>query len=147
MPKRIAPDKQTLRLYSAEGVLKKDSEDLSLRECRKYVREIISNDYARVNFNFRTPVRVGDGRGWEMARATFDDNDKPIIQLPRWARNKYVILHEVAHHLIMRIEEDEIGHSPLFASVLLDLVRIDLGVKAYYKLKLAFLFRRVKLAY
>lgn len=147
MPQRFIADKQTLRLYNAEGVLKENSEDLTLKECRKYVRDILSTGYVRVNFDYRTPIRVGDGRGWVMARATFDDNNKPIIQLPRWARNKYVILHEIAHHLIMRIDEDDNGHGPLFASVLLDLVRIDLGLLAYYKLKLAFLFRRVDVAY
>ena len=147
MPQRFKPDKQTIRLYSAEGVLKEDSEDLTLKECRKYVKDILSSEYVRVNCNFRTLIRVGDGRGWVMARATFDDNDEPIIQLPRWARNKYVILHEIAHHLVMRVDEDEIGHGPLFASVLLDLVRIDLGRQAYYKLKLAFLFRRVDTAF
>ncbi len=145
MPDRIPNDPHTRRFYKAEDFLKSEAAEMTLAECRSFVRRIMRSDYVSINHGFRTPLIIGDGRGWIAARATFDEFDRPVIQLPRWARNKYVILHEVAHHLVMRFDEEMTNHKGLFIDVLLDLVRLELGERAYIKLRLSLFFHRVRL--
>ena len=61
---------------------------LSLKECANYVIGVVHAAYSLS----RKPPRVLDGRGSQMART-----GSSTMRLPKWARCKPVILHELAH--------------------------------------------------
>lgn len=63
------------------------------------------------------------------------------IELPPWAFNPWVILHELAHVVA---PGEEAGHGPEFCSIYLELVRHVLGERDHYKLAREFLIDRVK---
>jgi putative metallohydrolase (TIGR04338 family) len=132
---------QAGRLYAAEemsGI--KYSEALTLQECQKFVDKIISRKYVIEKYGIQAqrPIVVLDGRGRRKACATIYYG-KRAIKLPKWARGKYVILHEVAHHLT-----NLDGHKAEFASCLLDLVRHFLGKESADALQGAYHYKGVK---
>jgi putative metallohydrolase (TIGR04338 family) len=118
----------------------KYSEALTLQECQKFVDKIISRKYVieKYGIQAKRPIVVLDGRGRRKACATIYYG-KRAIKLPKWARGKYVILHEVAHHLT-----NLDGHKPEFASCLLDLVRHFLGKESADALQGAYHYKGVK---
>lgn len=129
---------QAGRLYAAEemsGI--KYGDTLTLKECQKFVDKVTARQYVIDNYGKATII-VLDGRGRRKACATYYGGRK-AIKLPRWARTKYVILHEVAHHLT-RLD----GHKAEFASCLLDLVRHFLGKESADALQGAYYFKGVK---
>lgn len=133
---------QKSRLYAAEtqsGL--KGREEFTLKQCeqyvnkiwkRKYVQELRSGSYARVG--------VTDGRRRRSACASYRLG-VPTVTLPKWARHEYVMLHELAH-LIAGLSNE---HNPKFATVLLKLVRRELGKEQAEKLLAAFSFQGVKI--
>ena len=130
---------QAGRLYAAEelsGI--KYGEALTLKECQKFVDKIMSRKYVVEKYRMKSAIIVLDGRGRRKACATFYYG-KRAIKLPKWARGKYVILHEVAHHLT-----DLNGHRAEFASCLLDLVRHFLGQESADALQGAYHLKGVK---
>jgi len=132
---------QAGRLYAAEelsGI--KYGEALTLKECQKFVDKIIARKYVidKYGIQAQRPILVLDGRGRRKACATFYYG-KRAIKLPKWARGKYVILHEVAHHLT-----NLDGHKAEFASCLLDLVRHFLGKESADALQGAYHYKGVK---
>lgn len=64
-----------------------DKDILTLSECEKVARSILPD------------VVVSDGRGRVKACAVPWENK---IKLPRWARTRWVVLHEVAHIVAYR---------------------------------------------
>ena len=125
MTKRVD---QTQRLYKAEnyiGDVIQKKEEWTLAECQKYVDKLLAKKRIQDNYpwakNHKIFVMEGS-RGQRMAYATFTHRGA-TIKLPRWARNKYVVLHEVAHHF----DCFEDGHTDTFATILLDLVRREMG--------------------
>lgn len=81
-------------------------------------------------------VTPGKGARWATARSN------GVINLPRWARSRPVILHEIAHHLSR--EPQYASHGPEFAREYVDLVRLMLGPIAARRLLDAFRAERVK---
>ena len=132
---------QAGRLYAAEEIsgIKYD-ESMTLKECQKFVDKVLSRKYIleKHGVQAQRPILVLDGRGCRKASATFRHGNR-VIKLPRWARGKYVILHEVAHHLT-----DLNGHRAEFASCLLDLVRHFLGKESADALQGAYYYKGVK---
>ena len=134
---------QAGRLYAAEemsGIKYGDS--MTLKECQKFVDKVLSRKYIIEKYGIQAqrPILVLDGRGRRKACATFQ-HGRRVIKLPRWARGKYVILHEVAHHLT-----DLNGHRAEFASCLLDLVRHFMGKDSADALQGAYHYKAVKVA-
>jgi putative metallohydrolase (TIGR04338 family) len=131
---------QARRLYAAEelsGI--KYGDALTLKECQQFVDKVINRKYVLDNYRSLRKVTVLDGRGRRSACATNHYSEGRAIKLPKWSRNKYVILHEVAHHLTFLD-----GHKPEFASCLLDLVRHFLGKESADALQGAYYYKGVK---
>lgn len=130
---------QAGRLYAAEelsGIKYLDS--MTLKDCQKFVDKIMSRKYVIEKYRMKSPIIVLDGRGRRKACATFHHGNR-AIKLPKWSRTRFVILHEVAHHLT-----NLDGHKPEFASCLLDLVRHFLGKESADALQGAYHFKGVK---
>ena len=127
-------DETTLRLYKSEMRLRDvhenfydselgESPTLTLVECQEFVDKILGTG--------KNKVWVRDGRGHDWARVSRDSKGRPVIELPKWARNEYVILHECSHWLSIRQTGVWGDHGQLFASYLLLLVRYVLGREDY----------------
>ena len=107
---KLPRDSQRSRVYKAEREAFKGHVNLdyilpSLESCEKYARHVaqlkrISRiEYAPAHYSHKlkagwTPT-ISDGRGSPRARALGS-----VIQLPHWARKKWVILHELTHLLV-----------------------------------------------
>lgn len=129
---------QAGRLYAAEAISGlKFGESMTLKECQKFVDKVTARQYVTSNYGKAT-IMVLDGRGRRSACASYSGGQK-AIKLPKWARTKYVILHEVAHHI-----SGGAGHKAEFASCLLDLVRHFLGKESADALQGAYYYKGVK---
>lgn len=132
---------QATRLYAAEAMsLKKSSEDMTLKECQKFVDKVLARSFVKNNYPWNHgQIIVHDGRRRRAAGATWRNGSYAIL-LPKWARNEFVILHEIAHHLSNSVK----GHDYIFADCLLNLVRNVMGKDDALKLQAAFHFKGVK---
>lgn len=148
------------RLYKAECVLKEASEEMTLAQCQRYVRQVMDSEFVKSRFEFcsvvdenfdpvvdlRCKVRVKDGRGRKnVAWASYDwyGDGRATISLPKWARNQFVILHEISHHLhpvdLSDLDNwDHFDHDGRFAYILLQLVKEEMGRASYNKLRDSF---------
>lgn len=138
MIKRIR-DSQRSKLYKAERNVwwfhGAGAEEKSLGEIKDLVKEILTSRWygnywqnlpecdVEASRNKRGPIEhihVLDGRGRRRARG-----GRPLgalrgsIALPRWARNRWIMLHEIAH--VFQTEEP--SHGRQFARIYLDLVK------------------------
>src|SRR5262249_27229542 len=85
-------------------------------------------------------LRVTDGRGSGVAWA-----DRGALHLPRWARRKLVVLHELAHVVTWTCYGAcKQAHGRTFARVYLVLVRRVLGQEAARELRRAFRVQGVR---
>lgn len=128
-------DFQRQRVYDAERIRFFDNFEantepkMTLRECRAFVARVLKSKHWQSRTDIYR-VDIKDGRGCRHAKARFHriysgyvllDVQGEIV-LPRWARNKQVILHELAHIIA---EGDQ--HGEYFAKVYVDLVSRFLG--------------------
>ena len=136
----------------------------STKQCKAYMEKIVSYEWFTSRWHISTPSWVegnapivGDGRARRKAcwqPSTYE------IKLPQWARTEPVILHEMAHWIVdkatvprsdgstgfwvAQYDPDHAAHGKEFASVFLELVRLQLGVKATKVLKASYKQHRVK---
>lgn len=133
---------QKSRLYAAETQSRlKGKEEFTLKQCEQYVNKIWKRKYVQ-ELRSASHLRVGvtDGRRRRSACASYRLGI-PTVTLPKWARHEYVMLHELAH-LIAGLGNE---HNPKFATVLLKLVRRELGKEQAERLLAAFSFQGVKI--
>lgn len=90
---RSSRDTQRSKVYRWERrwVLGWDGPEMTLDECRALVERVLKA------FGGRSFPRIADGRGTRIARGS-----RYRISLPRWARRRPIVLHEVAHALLPR---------------------------------------------
>ena len=109
------------------------TEELTMQECKRIISHV------RDAYGVYTYFRVADGRGCRFARA-----GSTTITLPRWARNRFVVLHELAHHILC-VNGTNDAHGPKFTRLLIELLawaKIDtkanlLRTARFAKLKIA----------
>lgn len=136
---RMVRDPQKGRLYKAENAaFPNKKEDLDYEATVAYVAKVWASPWIRRHF--RQAVRhphpyVKDGRGTRIARGGLRR-----LNLPRWARNRPVILHEITHALLPPSEH----HGWLFAKSFLALVQHFIGREAALVLKGAYRSYRVR---
>ena len=131
---------QTARVYRSETRLKAMNEEFTMKECQKFVDKVLARKYIKDKYGWNRPIVVLDGRGRSKAGATVRHGHY-VILLPKWARHKFVILHELAHHLA----NDRWSHGAKFATCLLDLVRNVMGKEDADKLQAGFHLQGVRL--
>lgn len=116
-------DTQRSRVYAWEreacaalmGRSEFEPEFKTLEECQAYADPIWRKERGRVGLAGQVaPSIERPNMGQRRALAHADHR----ITLPRWARNRWVILHEMAHRLTPRDE----GHGPRFVGVLIGLL-------------------------
>ncbi len=113
----------------------------TVAECEKFVRKVTRSKLWRERAPWYAQgdrVKVRDGRGRRSACANSDDVS---IALPRWARSKPVILHELAH---LAVPDHVAAHGEEFAAAFVVLVREFMGVEDARRLITAFKDLRVR---
>jgi putative metallohydrolase (TIGR04338 family) len=136
-------DTQRQKLYDAEGLAFGEAEaEMTLDECQALVdkvlaSKVIQRKYRRAQYQ----LTVTDGRS-RRSGGYFAGWDDSTIALPRWARQKWVVLHETAHHLAHG--PDAAGHGWQFAACYLYLVRVYMGKGQEQALMAAFKAKRVR---
>jgi putative metallohydrolase (TIGR04338 family) len=140
-------DTQRKRVYTAEHVLERFKKPLpTVADVERFVAKV--HDAHTVKTNYTNGValmtHVKDGRGCRSARSRGG-----VIVIPLWARNDWVVLHELAHELTSRsIAYRGMGlraaHGWQFCSTYLDLVLWFMGREAHDALKASFKAHRVR---
>jgi len=138
-------DNQRSKVYKAENAIwSKDGDgDMTIQEIEGLLDEIWENRLIHNEFMpFRHRPQVADGRGCRKARGGADR-----ITMPKWARRRWVVLHEAAHSVhIQGSSPLEAYHGPEFCKIYLRLVEIYMGFEARQKLAASFRKHRVKIA-
>ena len=134
------------------------------KQCKAYMEKVVKYEWFTARWHISTPSyilgnapNVGDGRA---RRKACWDASCYEIKLPHWARTEAVILHEMAHWIVdkatvprsdgsvgfwvAQYDKDHAPHGKEFASVFLELVRLQLGVEAVKALKASYKANRVK---
>ena len=164
-------DTQMTKVYDAEsdafynkdddwgGVKIPKSRFDTIKKCQSYLRNIVTKPafkrwYPEAYFMLtQHPIEITAGRSH--ARATGENwktGKKNYIALPKWARKRYVMLHELAH-LVQYWEynlrstlgrRSVAGHGWQFCSIYLKLIRSEMGKDADKALRAAFKKKGVK---
>ncbi len=120
-------DVQRKRLYTAEKQIKAFLRDLlpTIGEMQGFVDSILRNRWSQDYFGSRmlAPIAVlGGRRHWQ--RRALAHCFMSEISMPKGARSKYIVIHEVCHVLTDRFHghETTAAHGPEFATFLLTLV-------------------------
>jgi putative metallohydrolase (TIGR04338 family) len=132
-------DSQRKKLYDAERAVFTDfykPHFTTVQECQAFVDSVLARKRVQSHYKrAKRPVLVRPGHG---ARSAFGGYGH--VTLPRWARSRHVILHELAHAL----EPAGAAHGWQFAQCYLWLVRQALGVEAAAKLEASFKAHKVR---
>jgi putative metallohydrolase (TIGR04338 family) len=140
----MARDSQRGKVYAAENAAfdKSKSEDLSVAECQAFIDKCLNSKGLQSKYPKATRrYKVTDGRGRRTACYA------PLInqlRVPRWARSRWVLLHELAHALVFSFSDSHAPHGWEFCECYLYLVRVFLGRWAEDALKAEFKARRVR---
>lgn len=143
-------DSQRSKLYAAEREafpeMDTTPEYTTNDECKAYVdkvlgRAVVKRHYPRLVERGVEVRRPNMGQRRALAHAGLSWDGQYVISLPRWARSRTVILHELAHQAT---RFQGAAHGWQFAAAYLKLVRTMLGVEAEAKLKAAFRKHRVR---
>ena len=134
---RIRPrDTQRARLYRAENEVDPGRPLPTVAALQAYVDDLAASDWFLARWRARRfEVRPGYGH----RRATADGDG--VLQMPRWARQELIVLHEVGHCLT---PADVASHGAEYAGVLVCLVRRRMGPGPAQALEDAFLRHRVR---
>jgi putative metallohydrolase (TIGR04338 family) len=129
-------DSQRSKVYKAEGVIHypaKGKRYESMSEVTAYVERVCDSKFwKKLNGYY---VKVEDGRG----RRTACASDWGTINLPKWARQDSVILHELAHTLVNFDYHNPVpSHGKEFAKMYLILVKRFMGKEAHDTLRDSF---------
>lgn len=128
-------DTQRSKVYAAENVVyPKSPEGLTVAEVQEFVTKVVRSSWWADRYPTGL-VAVNDGRGRRSACAI----GRVEISIPRWARSRHVVLHELAHIAMTRLHGSRVAdHGWEFCSAELALVRRFIGVAAHDALRDSF---------
>ena len=136
---RTARDNQRSKVYRAERVIHTynadNAEYKTLEECMEFAQKVLRDPKVLQAYpiaaSIATKLRLRPGQGKRRATA---ESWICTIKLPRWARQKTVICHELAHLLTPDTE----AHGWEFCECYLLLVRREVGPEASETLRKSF---------
>lgn len=142
-------DSQRSKVYKAERaafstLAVANERHESVQDIEKFLRHVYSLKRVQDSFPLARLgewyVRVKDGR---RCRSAYGSHS--MINMPRWSRISWVILHELSHTITQREESRRVaGHGWQFCENYLRLVLLVLGREAHDALKDSFKAHRVR---
>ena len=148
-------DNQKSRLYAAERMafgsvweIKPDFK--TLKECEEFLAKVFAHKVFQRHYPMADGLNILLRPGKRARRAyagthEMDGVTYDSITLPRWARRKWVILHELSHHLTkLTTNSDFEPHGYQFANIYLDLVGRHIGIKERRELKHSYVAKKVR---
>jgi putative metallohydrolase (TIGR04338 family) len=137
-------DNQRQKVYDSEHSafgLRSNHTTLTIAECQALVARIYASPWTKKTFGdaayFVPQVVASRGGG----RARGAGTSWPMIELGVYGRCRWVVIHEVAHHLVSRYVA---AHGWEFCEAYLKLVSHFIGTDAAKRLKTEFKAHRVK---
>jgi putative metallohydrolase (TIGR04338 family) len=134
-------DSQRQKLYNAEGEAIHASKNrinfVTVGEIQRYVDKIVSSKWWKGRFDIKK-IDVTDGRRRRSAAGIRHIDETGTIKMPKFARNNWLTLHEMAHC----VSHDDHGRG--YAKNYLLLVKRFIGDDDYRLLKEAFVKYHVK---
>lgn len=144
-------DNQKQRLYDAEGQAcmkhggrSKYVQTIANAEVQTWVDKVLDNRAVRnrwPNHSVQAVLKKGGSAYGYRDGAYLGSGKRHRITLPLFARNEWVILHEIAHCLT---PSQYAPHGPEFAGVMMHLVKSVLGKDAATLLRAAYRDKRVR---
>lgn len=136
-------DSQRSKVYKSERCL--DSFNGGERyekvaDIERYLKKVVKQKWFQKRWPWVRFVQVLPGQGRSSACGGVAWHRQPYMKLPKWARTKLVIMHELAHGLTSR----HAAHGREFCAVYLQLVHHYIGKEEAMLLKAAFRKNRVK---
>lgn len=137
-------DTQRKRVYKSDNALIAIAAKLpEVKDMERFVKRVlgmkrVQDAFPRARLSTWLP-RVEDGRGRRAAGGCAH-----YITMPLWSRNEAVVLHELAHTINARVNNDTAGHGWQFCSIYLTLTLHAMGREAHDALKAAFKANRVR---
>lgn len=136
-------DQQRSKVYKAEKVLDGKTKKLpTTHDMESYVRKIQSRAVLVKRFGWALTrnIAVKDGRGRRKACG-----GSSYISMPLWSRTEWIVLHEVAHTVTIRLFGFNVSaHGWQYANIYLQLVKSMLGPEMHDLLKESFKKHRVR---
>ncbi len=132
-------DSQRSKVYRAERAAflgTPYSKSMELNDIEKWVQRIVDSPWTQKHLGKRNQIKVKDGRGTTWARGSRSG----WINLPRWARVNWIVLHELSHVYSSKGPV----HGWNFCRIFLMLVRHWMGQEAHDALKKSFKKHRVR---
>lgn len=152
----MSRDSQKSRLYDAErksGLERKYGErTMSIADCQALVNKVLASPVVERRYPKRVASLRRDGihviasrNGGKASFGLWEDDDGRqrtgwTIGLGVWARQEFIVLHEVAHHLVGLRQH----HGWQFCACLLFLTRRYLGAEAHAALEAAYKAGRIR---
>jgi putative metallohydrolase (TIGR04338 family) len=141
-------DSQRGKVYKAERILNSHPKAMerfeTIPEVDVFVKKVLGSSYTRKHFARLNSLTISDGRGRRNASAY----GYREISLPRWARTRWTILHELAHiyasYKYKRVDIAIAAHGREFCKIYLQLVQHFISKEAADILKKSFREHRVK---
>ena len=143
-------DSQKQRLYDAQRLagFYDTGEVMTIKEAQKFVNQVLSHQktkklhkqYAFLASVYPSKIIVEAGSGNHATMRNRNWETVRLIRLNKFGRNKFIVLHEIAHHITWGRE----SHGAEFADVLLQFTTRYLGKPDADKLANAFNEKRVK---
>ncbi len=141
-------DSQRSRLYAAEqavgGYGSNGGQPLpTMADIEAYLDKLTSSAWFRRRWDRVYPgtYRLRNGAGNRKATGGMND-----LTYPRWSRYEWMVLHELAHHIVERHSgsSTQAWHGWMFCSVLLELVEHAFGAEMAKRFKAEMKKRNVK---
>lgn len=118
-------DSQRARVYAWERACMQKlssaciytAEFQTLDECASFAEPIWRKERGRMGMGHRDTPAI-ERPAWGQRHAVAHEDHR--ITLPRWARHRWVILHEMAH--LLNVKHDVRSHGPRFVGLLIGLV-------------------------
>lgn len=134
-------DNQRERVYRAEEVIWKRAENYkTVQEVETYVKSVLDNPWFQATYPWVKSIKIYDGRRRRRAVGG-KRHGQPYMKLPKWTRNKPIILHELSHGLA---PDTVAWHGPEFCLIYAELVAHFIDSDTYQKLMQSFRDNRVK---
>jgi hypothetical protein len=138
-------DTQRNKVYEAETVLHKYATPLpEMKDLERFAKKVWASRRMKKAFPKATSrfLAIGDGRG----HTRFATGGWAGVDMPRFARNTHIMLHELAHVVDQRENGSQWGgHGWRYCAVYLKMVLYVFGREAHNELKASFKKHRVRI--